>query len=203
MSAIHPTALIDPGARLAADVAVGAYTIVGAGVEIAEGCRIGPHCVISGPTRIGRDTVIHSHATVGNDPQDKKFKGERTELLIGERNTIFEFTTISRGTQDGGGATRIGDDNWIMAYVHIAHDCSIGSQVIMANNAALAGHVTIEDWVVLGGYSTVHQFCKIGAHAFVGMYTSLTQDVPPFVLVSGNPAGARGVNIEEIGRAHV
>ncbi len=200
MPAVHATALVDPAARIAAGVEVGAYTVIGAGVEIAEGCRIGSHCMISGPTRIGRGTVIHSHATVGNDPQDKKFKGERTELVIGERNTIFEFTTISRGTQDGGGVTRIGDDNWIMAYVHIAHDCSIGSQVIMANNAALAGHVTIEDWVVLGGYSTVHQFCKIGAHAFIGMGSMINADVPPFVMVADRYAEPRGINSEGLKR---
>ena len=200
MPAVHATALVDPSARLAPDVEVGAYTVIGADVQIAEGSRIGSHCMISGPTRIGRDSVIHSHATIGNDPQDKKFKGERTELVIGERNTIFEFTTISRGTQDGGGVTRIGDDNWIMAYVHIAHDCSIGNQVIMANNAALAGHVTIEDWVVLGGYSTVHQFCKIGAHAFVGMGSMINADVPPFLMIADRYAEPRGINSEGLKR---
>ena len=200
MSAVHATALVDPAARIAVGVVVGAYTVIGADVEIAEGCRIGTHCIVSGPTRIGRDTVIHSHATLGNDPQDKKYRGERSELLIGERNTFFEFVTISRGTSDGGGCTRIGDDNWIMAYVHIAHDCTIGDQCIMANNASLAGHVTIEDWVILSGFSTVHQFCKIGAHAFVGMGSMINADVPPFVMIADRYAEPRGINSEGMKR---
>ncbi len=200
MSSIHATALVDPGARLAADVVVGAYTIIGAGVEIAEGCRIGPHCVISGRCRIGRDNVIHSHATIGNDPQDKKYHGESTELVIGERNAIFEFTTISRGTSDGGGITRIGDDNWIMAYVHIAHDCDVGNQCTLANNATLAGHVTLEDWVTLGGFAGIHQFCKVGAHAFIGMGSLINADVLPFVMVADRYAEARGINSEGLKR---
>jgi UDP-N-acetylglucosamine acyltransferase len=200
MSAIHATALVDPGARLAPGVEVGAYTIIGADVEIAEGCRIGPHCVISGPSRIGRDNVIHSHATIGNDPQDKKYHGEPTELVIGDRNTIFEFTTISRGTSDGGGCTRIGDDNWIMAYVHIAHDCIVGNQCILANNASLAGHVTLQDWVILGGFTGIHQFCKIGAHAFIGMGSLINADVLPFVMVADRYAEARGINSEGLKR---
>ena len=200
MSALHSTALVDPSARLAADVVVGAYSVIGAEVEIAAGCKIGAHCVISGPTRIGRDNVIHSHATIGNDPQDKKYHGERTELLIGERNTFFEFTTISRGTSDGGGVTRIGDDNWIMAYVHIAHDCSVGNQCILANNASLAGHVTLEDWVILGGFTGIHQFCRVGAHAFIGMGSLVNADVPPFVMVADRYAEARGINSEGLKR---
>ena len=200
MSALHSTALVDPSARLAADVVVGAYSVIGAEVEIAAGCKIGAHCVISGPTRIGRDNVIHSHATIGNDPQDKKYHGERTELLIGERNTFFEFTTISQGTSDGGGVTRIGDDNWIMAYVHIAHDCSVGNQCILANNASLAGHVTLEDWVILGGFSGIHQFCRVGAHAFIGMGSLVNADVPPFVMVADRYAEARGINSEGLKR---
>ena len=200
MSAIHATALVDPGARLAADVVVGAYAIIGADVEIAAGCRIGSHCVISGPCRIGRDNVIHSHATIGNDPQDKKYHGETTELVIGDRNTIFEFTTISRGTGDGGGVTRIGDDNWIMAYVHIAHDCVIGNQCTLANNATLAGHVTLEDWVILGGFAGIHQFCKVGAHAFIGMGSLVNADVLPFVMVADRYAEARGINSEGLKR---
>ena len=200
MSAIHSTALVDPGAQLAPDVIVGAYSVIGADVQIAAGCKIAAHCVISGSTRIGRDNVIHSHATIGNDPQDKKYRGERTELLIGERNTFFEFTTISRGTSDGGGVTRIGDDNWIMAYVHIAHDCSVGNQCILANNASLAGHVTLEDWVILGGFSGIHQFCRVGAHAFIGMGSLVNADVPPFVMVADRYAEARGINSEGLKR---
>ena len=197
---IHPTALIDATARIGERVEVGPYAIIGAEVEIGDGCRIGPHAVISGPTRIGRDNVIHAHATVGNDPQDKKFKGETTELVIGDRNTIFEFTTLSRGTADGGGTTRIGDDNWIMAYVHVAHDCIIGNQCILANNATLAGHAVLGDWVILGGFAGIHQFCKIGAHAFIGMGSLVNADVPPFVMVADQYAEPRGINAEGLKR---
>ncbi len=200
MTGVHPSAVIDPGARLAEGVTVGPFTVIGAEVDIAAGCKIGSHCVLTGPTRIGRDTVIHAHATVGNDPQDKKFRGERTELVIGERNTIFEFTTISRGTADGGGLTRIGDDNWIMAYVHIAHDAVVGSHCILANNATLAGHATLEDWVILGGFVGIHQFCKIGAHAFIGMGSLVNADVPPFVMVAQPYATPRGINAEGLKR---
>ena len=197
---IHPSAQIDPGATLGANVHVGAFAVIGADVEIGDDSRIGPHCVITGPTRIGRGNVIHAHATVGNDPQDKKFRGERTELVIGDRNTIFEFTTISRGTADGGGVTRIGDDNWIMAYVHIAHDCVVGNQCILANNATLAGHAVLGDWVILGGFAGIHQFCKIGAHAFVGMGSLVNADVPPFVMVADKYAEPRGINSEGLKR---
>src|SRR4249919_828249 len=197
---IHASASIDPGARLGAGVSVGAFTIIGADVEIGDGTRIGSHCVIEGPTRIGRDNHIHSHAALGGAPQDKKFAGERTELLIGDRNTIFEFTTFSRGTGDGGGVTRIGDDNWIMAYVHIAHDCQVGNHTIFANNATLAGHAVVEDWVILGGFVGIHQFCKIGAHAFVGMGSLINADVPPFVLVADKYAEPRGINAEGLKR---
>jgi UDP-N-acetylglucosamine acyltransferase len=197
---IHPTAQVDPGARLGANVHVGAFAVIGDEVEVGDDCRIGPHCVITGPTRIGRGNTIHSHATVGNDPQDKKFRGERSELLIGDRNTIFEFTTISRGTADGGGVTRIGDDNWIMAYVHIAHDCVVGDQCILANNATLAGHAALGDWVILGGFAGIHQFCKIGAHAFIGMGSLVNADVPPFVMVADKYAEPRGINAEGLKR---
>ncbi|HBD20404.1 MAG TPA: acyl-[acyl-carrier-protein]--UDP-N-acetylglucosamine O-acyltransferase [Arenimonas sp.] len=197
---VHPSALIDPGARIGANVTVGPYAIIGADVQIGDGCRIGPHAVISGPTRIGRNNTIHSHATIGNDPQDKKFAGERTELVIGDGNTIFEFTTISRGTGDGGGVTRIGDDNWIMAYVHIAHDCIVGNHCILANNATLAGHAVLGDWVILGGFAGIHQFCKIGAHAFVGMGSLVNADVPPFVMVADKYAAPRGINAEGLKR---
>ena len=197
---IHPTAQIDPDARIGDRVSVGAYTIIGPDVDIGEGTSIGPHCVITGPTRIGNDNRIYSHAVLGSDPQDKKFADERSELLIGDRNTIREFTTFSRGTGDGGGVTAIGDDNWIMAYVHIAHDCMVGSNTIFANNATLGGHAVIEDWVILGGFVGVHQFCRIGAHAFVGMGSLINADVPPFVLVADRYAQPRGINAEGLKR---
>ena len=197
---VHPTAFVDPGARLGANVSIGPFTVVGADVEIGDDCRIGSHCVLTGPMRLGRGNVVHSHATLGNDPQDKKFHGERTELVIGERNTIFEFTTISRGTADGGGVTRIGDDNWIMAYVHVAHDCVIGNRCILANNATLAGHAELGDWVILGGFAGIHQFCKIGDHAFVGMGSLVNADVPPFVMVADQYAEPRGINAEGLKR---
>jgi UDP-N-acetylglucosamine acyltransferase len=197
---IHATAQVDPGARIGARVSIGAFTIVGPDVDIGEGTSIGPHCVITGPTRIGADNRIHSHAALGSDPQDKKFAGESSELVIGDRNTIREFTTFSRGTADGGGATRIGDDNWIMAYVHIAHDCIVGSHTIFANNATLAGHAEVGDWAILGGFVGVHQFCRIGAHAFIGMGALVNADVPPFVLVAADYAVPRGINSEGLKR---
>jgi carbonic anhydrase/acetyltransferase-like protein (isoleucine patch superfamily) len=156
-ASIHPTALVDPSARIGANVEIGAYSIVGAGVELGDGSRIGPHCTIEGPTRIGRDNRFHGHAAIGGDPQDKKFEGERTELVIGDRNVFREFTTINRGTGQGGGATRIGDDNWLLAYVHVAHDCRIGNGCVFSNNATLAGHVEIGDFVILSGFAGVHQ----------------------------------------------
>jgi UDP-N-acetylglucosamine acyltransferase len=197
---IHPTAQVDPGARLGARVSIGAFSIIGPDVDIGEGTTIGPHCVITGPTRIGDDNRIHAHAVLGGDPQDKKFAGERTELVIGHRNSFFEFTTISRGTGDGGGVTSIGDDNWIMAYVHIAHDCIVGSNTIMANNATLGGHAVIEDFAILGGFVGVHQFCRIGAHAFIGMGSLINGDVPPFVMVATKYAAPRGINAEGLKR---
>jgi UDP-N-acetylglucosamine acyltransferase len=197
---IHPTAQVDPGARIGARVSIGAFTVIGGDVDIGEGTTIGPHCVIGGPTRIGVDNRIYSHAALGSDPQDKKFADERSELVIGDRNTIREFTTFSRGTGDGGGATRIGDDNWIMAYVHIAHDCIVGSHTIFANNATLAGHAEVGDWAILGGFVGVHQFCRIGAHAFIGMGALVNADVPPFVLVADKYAAPRGINAEGLKR---
>ena len=197
---IHPTALVDAGARLAADVEVGAYSIIGAEVEIGPGTRIGPHVVIDGPTRIGRDNRIWQFASLGGDPQDKKHAGERTELVIGVGNTIREFVTINRGTAQGGGTTRVGDDNWIMAYVHIAHDCSVGDHTVLANNVTLAGHVEIGDHVVMGGFAGVHQFCRVGPHAFAAMYAAINRYVPPFCYVAGQFAEPRGVNIEGLKR---
>ena len=197
---IHPTAQVDPGARIGARVQVGAFSIIGPDVDIGDGTTIGSHCVIEGPTRIGVDNRIYSHAALGTDPQDKKYAGERAELLIGDRNTIREFTTFSRGTGDGGGVTRIGDDNWIMAYVHVAHDCLVGNHTIFANNATLAGHAEVGDWAILGGFVGVHQFCRIGAHAFIGMGALVNADVPPFVLVAAQYASARGINAEGLKR---
>lgn len=197
---LHPTAIVDAGATLGTDVEVGPYAVIGDGVEIGNGCRIGPHTVIHGPTRIGRNNQVHAHAVLGGDPQDKKFKGERTELVIGDDNVIREFCTLNRGTGDGGGITRIGNDNWILAYVHIAHDCQVGSHCIFSNNAALAGHVVVGDHVVLAGYTLLHQFCRVGDHAFTAMGAKINADVPPFVLVGGEYAVPRGINSEGLRR---
>jgi len=200
-SDIHPSAVVDPGARLGANVSIGAFTLIGAQVEIGDGSQIGPHCSVHGPTRIGCDNRFIGHAAIGGKPQDKKFKGERTELIIGERNVIREFVTINRGTGEGGGATRIGDDNWILAYTHIAHDCRIGNDTVFSNNATLAGHVEIGDHVILSGFAGVHQFCRIGAHAFIGMGALVNGDVPPYVMVATEDYGRpRGINSEGLKR---
>ncbi len=200
MAKIHPTAIVDPAAQLEDDVEVGAYTLIGPDVSIGAGTRVGPHVVIDGITQIGRENTIYQFSSIGAPPQDKKYAGEPTRLEIGDRNTIREFCTFNRGTSQDVGVTRLGNDNWIMAYVHLAHDCQIGNHTIFANNAQLAGHVHVGDWAIMGGFSNVHQFCKIGAHAMVGMSTSLTQDVPPFVILSGNPAAAHGINSEGLKR---
>ena len=197
---IHPTAVIDPAAKLADSVEVGAYSIIGADVEIGEGSWIGPHVVIQGPTKIGQENKLFQFSSIGEVPQDKKFHGETSYLEIGDRNTIREFATINRGTEDGGGTTRIGNDNWLMAYIHIAHDCQVGNNTIFANNASLAGHAIIEDFAILGGFTLVHQFCKIGQHAFCGMGSAINKDVPPYVMVNGSPAHAHGLNSEGIKR---
>lgn len=197
---IHPSAIVDAGARLAADVTVGPLTVVGADVEIGPGSTVGAHALIQGPTRIGRNNHVGAYASIGGDPQDKKYAGERSELVIGDGNTFHEFVTINRGTHDGGGVTRIGDDNWVMAYVHVAHDCQVGSHTVLANNATLAGHVQLGDYVVLGGFAGVHQFCKVGAHAFAAMYAAINRDVPPFIYVAGQFAEPRGVNAEGLKR---
>ena len=197
----HPTAAIDPAAKLADDVVVGAYTVIGADVEIGPGTVIGPHCSITGPTTIGRDNRIHGHAAIGGDPQDKKFRGERVALEIGDGNHIREFVTINRGTGDGGGITRIGNDNWLLAYVHIAHDCLIGSHCVFSNNATLAGHVTVGDHVILSGFAGVHQFCRIGDHAFIGMGAFVNGDVPPYLMVAQEKySRPRGINAEGLKR---
>lgn len=197
---IDPRAAVDPAAELADDVRVGPFAVIGPEVKIGAGTRVGSHAVIQGPTRIGRDNHIHAFASVGTDPQDKKFAGEKTRLEIGDGNTIREFVTINRGTSGGGGVTRLGDDNWIMAYVHVAHDCLIGSHTIFANNATLAGHVTVEDHVILGGFTLVHQFCRLGAHGFTAMGAAINRDVPPFVMVAGQMATPRGINTEGLRR---
>ena len=196
---IHPTAQIDPAARLG-NVEIGAFSVIGPNVEIGDGTTIGPHAVIQGPTRIGRDNRIFQFASVGAEPQDKKFAGEHSELVIGDRNTIREFVTINRGTGEGGGYTRIGDDNWIMAYAHIAHDCHVGNQTIFSNNATLAGHVEVGDYAILSGFAGVHQFCRVGEHAFVGMGCLINGDVPPFVIVANEYGRPRGINAEGLKR---
>ncbi|MDP9108920.1 MAG: acyl-ACP--UDP-N-acetylglucosamine O-acyltransferase [Pseudomonadota bacterium] len=200
MTRIHSTALIDPAAALDSSVEVGPYSIIGPHVQIGSGTRIGPHVVIDGHTTIGSDNTLYQFSSIGAAPQDKKYAGEPTRLEIGDRNTIREFCTFNLGTVQDVGVTRLGSDNWMMAYVHLAHDCQIGNHTIFANNAQLAGHVEVGDWAILGGFSNVHQFCKIGAHAMVGMSTSLTQDVPPYVTLSGNPAAAHGINAEGLKR---
>jgi UDP-N-acetylglucosamine acyltransferase len=199
--AIHPTASVDPSARLGEGVSVGAFSLIGADVEIGAGTVIGPHCSVLGPTRIGRDNRILGHAAIGGEPQDKKFAGEQTRLEIGDRNTIREFVTLNRGTGGGGGITRIGSDNWILAYSHVAHDCIVGDHCIFSNNATLAGHVTVGDHVILSGFAGVHQFCRIGAHAFIGMGAFVNGDVPPFVTVAQEGYGKpRGINTEGLKR---
>ena len=200
MATIHPTAIIEPGAQLGENVTVGPYSIVREHVSIGEGTAVGPHVVIEGRTTIGRDNRIFQFASLGAISQDKKYAGEPTELRIGDRNTIREFTTFNIGTVQGGGLTSLGDDNWMMAYTHLAHDCKVGSKTIFANNAQIAGHVEVGDWVILGAYTAVHQFVKLGAHAMTGMGTILTQDVPPYAMVSGHPAAARSFNLEGLRR---
>jgi UDP-N-acetylglucosamine acyltransferase len=197
---IHSSAIIADSASIADDVDVGAYTVIGDGVVIGSGTRVDSHVVINGPTTIGKDNHIYQFASIGDDPQDKKYRDEPTKLTIGDRNTIREFCTVSRGTVQDAGETVIGDDNWIMAYVHIAHDCHVGSNTIMANNTTLAGHVHVGDWVIMGGFSGAHQFCRVGAHAFLGMYTGVNRDVPAYTMVYGNPGVPRGINSEGLKR---
>jgi UDP-N-acetylglucosamine acyltransferase len=197
---IHPTALVDPAARIGSNVSIGAYSIIGADVEIGDGTTIGPHVVIEGPTRIGRDNRIWQFASLGAAPQDKKFHGEQSRLEIGDRNVIREFVSFNRGTADGSGLTRIGNDNWLMAYVHIAHDCVVGNNAIFSNASSLAGHVLVDDWVILGGFTLVHQFCQVGAHAFTAMGAIINRDVPPYVTVAGSFAEPKGINSEGLRR---
>ena len=197
---IDPRAVVDPAAKIEADVYVGPYAVIGAGVEIGRGSRIEPHAVIKGPTVIGADNHIFQFASVGDDPQDKKYKGELTRLVIGDRNTIRECCTINRGTVQDQGVTTIGNDNWIMAYSHVAHDCVVGNNTIFANNASIAGHVRVGDYAILGGFTAVHQFCRIGVHTLSSMFTYVSKDVPAYVTISGRPAEPRGVNAEGLKR---
>ncbi|SJZ72532.1 acyl-ACP--UDP-N-acetylglucosamine O-acyltransferase [Novilysobacter spongiicola] len=198
---VHPSAVVEPGAKLGNGVRVGAFSYIADEVEIGANTEIGPHCSIHGPTRIGRDNRIIGHAAIGGEPQDKKYAGGRVELVIGDRNTIREFATINRGTEGAGGCTRIGDDNWLLAYTHVAHDCSVGNHCVFSNNATLAGHVSIGDHVILSGFVGIHQFCRIGAHAFIGMGAFVNGDVPPFVMVAQEGYGRpRGINSEGLKR---
>jgi UDP-N-acetylglucosamine acyltransferase len=197
---IDATAVIDPTAEIAGNVSIGPYSVIGANVVIDAGTRIGPHVVIKGHTRIGRDNTIYQFASIGEDPQDKKYGGEPTRLEIGDHNTIREFVTINRGTVQDEGVTRVGDDNWIMAYVHIAHDCQVGNHTIFANNASLAGHVTVGDYVILGGFTLVYQFCSLGPHSLTAYGAGISMDVPPYVTVGGSPARPHGLNMEGLRR---
>ena len=195
MSNIHSTAIVDPAAQIDPSVTIGPYTVIGPHVRIAAGTTVGPHCVIEGHTTIGRDNRIFQFNSIGAIPQDKKYAGEPTELVIGDRNTIREFCTLNLGVPQAGGITTVGHDNWIMAYTHIAHDCHVGNHTTLANNTTLAGHVHLGDWVTVGGLTGIHQFVKIGAHAMVGFASAVSQDVPPFMLVDGNPLAVRGYNV--------
>jgi len=197
---IHPTAIVDPRAELHASVTVGPYTLIGPQVRVGEGTTIGPHCVIEGRTTIGRDNRIFQFCSLGAVPQDKKYGGEPTALEIGDRNTVREFCTFNLGTAQDSAVTRLGSDNWVMAYVHVAHDVQLGDQIVLANNATLAGHVRVGDWAVVGGLTGVHQFVAIGAHAMVGFASAVSQDVPPYMLVDGNPLAVRGYNVEGLRR---
>ena len=197
---IHPTAIVHPGAKIGANVTIGAYSLVGEHVEVGDDCWVGPHVVIEGHTRIGRENQIFQFCSIGAQPQDKKYAGEATRLEIGDRNTIREYCSFNLGTEQDSGVTRVGNDNWIMAYVHIAHDCDVGDHTIFANNATLAGHVTVGDHAILGGFTGVHQFGRVGAHSFCGVGTVLLQDLPPYVTVAGNPAKPHGINSEGLRR---
>ena len=200
---IHQTAIVDKSANLADDVSVGPYSIIGANVEIDAGTTIGPHVVINGPTSIGKNNRIFQFASLGEEPQDKKYAGEPTRLEIGDNNVIREYCSIRRGTVPDEGITKVANDNWIMAYVHIAHDCRIGSHTIFANSASLAGHVTVEDYAILGGFTLVHQFCKIGAHCFTAMNSVISKDVPPYLMIAGHMAKPYGLNTEGLKRRGV
>jgi UDP-N-acetylglucosamine acyltransferase len=200
MSKVHPTAIVDKRAKLGANVTVGPYTVIDGDVEVGEGTTIGAHNVITGHTVIGRDNRIFHFCSIGEANQDKKYKGEPTRLAIGDRNTIREYCSLNRGTAQDRGVTTLGDDNWIMAYCHVAHDCLVGNNTVFANHATLAGHVDIGDWTILGGFVGVHQFVKVGAHVMAGIASVVTQDVPPFVTIAGNPTAPYGINAEGLKR---
>ena len=200
MSQIHPTALVDPAAEVADDAEIGPFSVIGPKVRIGAGSWIGAHVVVTGRTTIGENTRIFHSASMGEEPQDKKYDGEDTELVIGDNTTIREMCTFSRGTVEGGGKTIIGNNNWIMACVHIAHDCVLGDNIIMANNTSLAGHVTVGDWAILSGYSLIHQFCTVGEHSFTSFASYVNRSIPPYVTVSGEKARAKGVNTEGLKR---
>ncbi|TAL52420.1 acyl-ACP--UDP-N-acetylglucosamine O-acyltransferase [Pandoraea sp.] len=200
MANIHSTAIVDPKATLADDVSIGPYAVIGPDVTLGSGTQIGSHSVVEGHTTLGKDNRIGHFASVGGMPQDMKYRGEPTRLEIGDRNTIREFTTIHTGTAQDAGVTRIGNDNWIMAYVHIAHDCQVGNNTVFSSNAQIAGHVHVGDWAILGGMAGVHQFVRIGAHAMLGGASALVQDIPPFVIAAGDKAVPHGVNVEGLRR---
>ncbi len=197
---IHPSAIVDAQAQLADGVSVGPFSIIGPDVIVEEGTRIGSHVVIQGPGRIGRNNTIHQFASLGDAPQDKGYKGEPTRFEVGDNNVIREYVTINRGTTTGAGITRLGSNNYMMAYSHLAHDCQVGNNTIFANAASLAGHVTVDDWVIMGGFAIVHQFCRIGAHSFCALGSVIFKDVPPYATVSGNPACPHGINAEGLRR---
>jgi UDP-N-acetylglucosamine acyltransferase len=200
VSSVDPRAIVSPKAELAADVTIGAYTVIEEGVKVGAGTWIGPHAVIKGLTTIGAGNRIYQFASIGEAPQDLKYKGEPTRLEIGDRNVFREFTTMNRGTATGGGVTTIGDDNLFMSYTHVAHDCHVGSKCVMANYATLGGHVHLGDWVIMGGYSGIHQFTKVGAHAFLGNNAAVTRDVPPYIMAVGSPAVPHSINSEGLKR---
>jgi UDP-N-acetylglucosamine acyltransferase len=200
MSRIHPTAIIEKGAEIDSTATIGPYSLIGPHVHIGPGTTVAGHCVIEGHTRIGADNKIFQFSSLGAVPQDKKYAGEPCELVIGDRNTIREFCTFNIGTPGDQGVTHVGNDNWIMAYVHLAHDCQVGNHTIFANNTQLAGHVQVGDWAILGGFTVVHQFCRLGAHSFTAMNSLLFADLPPFVMAQGQPAKARSMNFEGLRR---
>jgi UDP-N-acetylglucosamine acyltransferase len=200
VAVIHKTAIVSDSADVADDVEIGPYSVIGDRVRIGRRTRIASHVVINGPTTIGEDNRIYQFSSIGDDPQDKKYAGEETRLEIGDRNTIREYCTINRGTAQDEGITSLGNDNWILAYVHIAHDCRVGSNTIFSNNATLAGHVHVGDWVIFAGFSGAHQFCHVGAHSFLGMFAGTSRDVPAYTMVAGQPATVRGINTEGLKR---
>jgi len=200
MSLVHPTAIIDPSAQIGEGTSIGPYSVIGANVEIGDHCEIGPHVVVSGPTKMGSGNKIYQFASVGEDPQDKKFSGENTWLEMGDNNIIREYVTIHRGTENDRSLTKVGSENLFLAHSHIAHDCIVGNHVIFSNNASIAGHVTVGDYAILGGFALVHQFCYVGSHTFLGMGSASTQDVPDYMIAAGAPSQPKGVNVEGLKR---